>query len=78
MIKRPYVNKRGRSILSEGLKKIIKKQKRRRFRCASSSISKSSTKHFWLGKKKRRKYGKRKQNNYGKTRRSKKSYFTKW
>ena len=53
MIKRPYVNKRGRSILSEGLKKIIKKQKRRRFRCASSSISKSSTKHFWLGEKKK-------------------------
>ena len=78
MIKRTYVNKRGRSILSEGLKKIIKKQKRRRFRRASSSISKSSTKHFWLGEKKKRKYGKRKQNNYGKTRHSKKSYFTKW
>ena len=27
MIKRPYINKRGRLILGEGPKKIIKKQK---------------------------------------------------
>ena len=52
MIKRPYVNKRGRLILSEG-QKNYKEPKRRRFRCSSYSISKSSTKCFWLGKKKK-------------------------
>ena len=41
MIKRPYINKRGRLVLGEEQKKH-KETKRQMFRCTSYSINKSS------------------------------------
>ena len=53
MIKRPYVNKRGRSILSEGLKKIIKKAKKgESLDVLLLPLAKAALSIFGLGKKK--------------------------
>ena len=52
MIKRPYINKRGRLVLGEEQKKH-KETKRQMFRCTSYSINKSSTKRFQLREKKK-------------------------
>ena len=71
MIKRPYINKRGRLVLGEEQKKH-KETKRQMFRCTSIPLTKVALSVFGSGK--RRKHGKKKQNNYGKTRCSKKSY----
>ena len=76
MIKGWYVNKRGRLILGEGQKKIIKKQKGKGLGALLIPLAKAALSIFGLGKK--RKNGEKKHNNYGKTRRSKKSYSTKW
>ena len=74
IIKRPYINKRGRLILGEGQKQIIKKQKGKALGVLLIPLAKVALSLFGLGKK--RKHGKKKQNNYGKTRPSKKSYST--
>ena len=64
MIKRSYVNKRGRLILGEGQKNIIKKQKGEGLGALLLLLAKAALQVFSSGKK--RKYGKKKQNNYDK------------
>ena len=64
MIKRSYVNKRGRLILGEGQKNIIKKQKGEGLGALLLPLAKAALRIFSSGKE--RKYGKKKQNNYDK------------
>ena len=72
MIKRPYVNKRGRLMLGEEQKKVLKKQKGECFSALLFPLAKAALSIFSSGKK----TCKKKQNNYCKRRRSKKSYST--
>ena len=63
---RPYVNKTGRLILSNGLKKRFKtKQKGESLAAILGPIVKAASALFGSGKKR---YGKKRQNRYGKTR----------
>ena len=64
---RPYVNKKGRLILSNGLKKkrLKTKQKGEGLAAILSPIVKAASTLFGSGRKR---YGKKRQNRYGKTR----------
>ena len=63
---RPYVNKKGRLILGDGIKKRLKtKQKGKGLAAILGPIVKVASALFGSGKKR---YGKKKQNRYGKTR----------
>ena len=63
---RPYVNKKGRLILGDGIKKILKtKEEGEGLAAILGSIVKVALALFSSGKNR---YGKKKQNRYGKTR----------
>ena len=63
---RPYIDKRGRLILGEGIKQRLKtKQKSEGLAAILGPIVKVASALFRSGKKR---YGKKKQNRYGKTR----------
>ena len=51
MIKRPYVNKRGRLILGEEQKKVLKKQKGECFGAHLITLAKAALSIFSSGKK---------------------------
>ena len=51
MIKRPYVNKRGRSMLGEEQKKVLKKQKGECFSALLFPLAKAALSIFSSGKK---------------------------
>ena len=63
---RPYINKKGRLILDNGIKKRLKtKQKGKGLAAILGPIVKVASALFGYSKKR---YGKKKQNRYGKTR----------
>ena len=72
---RPYINKNGRLLLGNGIKKRKKKAKRWGFGCILGPVVKVVSTLFGSGKKR---YGKKKQNCYGKTRYAKTCKIALW